>query len=554
MANVRFLKGTQSALNTLIEGSGDRYIEGAFYLTSDTDRLYVAQSASNLVLLNSIVKHVASVSALPAFNSSTVAVGDFYYAEAENVLCTKRAGQSAWTQINKDTNNRIVNTTSAVSASDTTGGVTVTTTVTDDGTGATARSATGSFTIKEGDNVDITRNGNEITISSDDTQYGLSAANNKVQLTTAGGTTGDAGEVTLAMNSSGFGSISTADNTITINVPKPNMTVSKSFGANGVLTTIVTDSNNANQSGSNVNTITPIIELDSTVTEDANQQYKFASGTATLPVYTKSQVDNLLTQAGAAMNAMTYKGTVNASQAAATFVSTANVGDTYKAATNITKTASLDLLQGDAKVGDLIIAYGDSNGNITAWHVVPSGDDYTLSSTLSGTNVTINDQTTHILAGITINGGNHISTSGSVSGQVNTITVNQAADYTAQNTTGMTTTGDVALNRATGSVNPQSVDFVAITGIQTDTYGNVVDGSIKTSKLTVVDSHANITSVTPNVSVTNNKATVKYTVGDSDNKSANGSFYLDTTGSVSITKGSVSGEQTVVIDVVWGSF
>lgn len=549
MANVRFLKGTQSSLNTLIGGSGDRYIEGAFYLTSDTDRLYVAQSASELVLLNSIVKHVASVSALPAFANAEV--GDFYYAESENVLCTKRAGQTAWTQINKDTNNRIVNSTNAVTFSDTTGGVTVTTTVTDDGTGASARTATGSFTLKEGDNVDITRSGNEITISSDDTQYGLSADSNKVQLTTSGGTDGDAGEVTFAMNSSGFGSISTANDTITINVPKPTITVSKSFNSSGVLTTTVTDSNNATQTGSNTNTITPIIKLDSTATEDANQQYKFISGTATLPVYTKSEVDNKITQAGAAMDAMTYKGTVTAAQAAATFVSTANVGDTYKASTAINKTS---LMSSAAKVGDLIIASGSSNGNITSWDVVPSGDDYVLSSSVSGTSVTINEQATTVLAGITINGGNHITASGSVSGKVNTITIDQTADYTAQNTTGMTTTNDVSHSRATGSVNPSTAEFTAVTAIQTDAYGNVVDGSIKTSKFTVTDSHANITAVTPSVTVDNNKATVKYTVGDSDNKSANGSFYLDTTGSVSITKGSVSGEQTVVIDVVWGSF
>ena len=554
MANVRFLKGTQSSLNTLIGGSGDRYIEGAFYLTSDTDRLYVAQSASELVLLNSIVKHVASVSALPAFANAEV--GDFYYAESENVLCTKRAGQTAWTQINKDTNNRIVNSTNAVSAADTTGGVTITTTVTDDGTGASARTATGSFTLKEGDNVDITRSGNEITISSDDTQYGLSADSNKVQLTTSGGTDGDAGEVTFAMNSSGFGSISTANDTITINVPKPTITVSKSFNSSGVLTTTVTDSNNATQTGSNTNTITPIIKLDSTATEDTNQQYKFISGTATLPVYTKSEVDTKIADAGAAMNAMTYKGTIDSATAINTFSSagaaSASIGDTYKASTIINSTG---LMSGNAKIGDLIIAKGNSAGTaVESWEIVPSGDDYTLSSTVSGTSVKVNESPTTVLAGITINGGNHITATGSVSGKVNTITIDQTADYTAQNTTGMTSTNDVTHSRATGTTNPSTATFTAVTGLQTDAYGNVVDGSVKVSTLTVTDSHANISSVTPSVTVDNNKATVKYTVGDSDNKSANGSFYLDTTGSVSITKGSVSGEQTVVIDVVWGSF
>jgi hypothetical protein len=36
MANVMFERGTQSALNAL-----NNYVDGAFYLTTDTDRLYV---------------------------------------------------------------------------------------------------------------------------------------------------------------------------------------------------------------------------------------------------------------------------------------------------------------------------------------------------------------------------------------------------------------------------------------------------------------------------------------------------------------------------------
>jgi hypothetical protein len=42
--------------------------------------------------LNHNVIHVGSVSALPKF--SDAAVGDFYYAEEENVLCTKRNGET----------------------------------------------------------------------------------------------------------------------------------------------------------------------------------------------------------------------------------------------------------------------------------------------------------------------------------------------------------------------------------------------------------------------------------------------------------------------------
>lgn len=99
MANVSFLRGTQSKLDTLL-AAGSGYTEGAFYLTTDSDRLYFAQSATELVHLNHNVIHVANVAALPTVATATE--GDFYYAKEENVLCTKVNG--AWKQINKDTN------------------------------------------------------------------------------------------------------------------------------------------------------------------------------------------------------------------------------------------------------------------------------------------------------------------------------------------------------------------------------------------------------------------------------------------------------------------
>lgn len=100
MANVMFKRGSQSALQKLITGGS--FTEGTFYLTTDSDRLYFAQSASELVLLNHQVIHVAGISSLPPIAEATV--GDFYYAVAENVLCTKSATEPSWVQINKNTN------------------------------------------------------------------------------------------------------------------------------------------------------------------------------------------------------------------------------------------------------------------------------------------------------------------------------------------------------------------------------------------------------------------------------------------------------------------
>lgn len=97
MSNVRFLRGTQSKLNDL-----KSFVEGAFYLTSDTDRLYFAQSADKLTYLNKYIQDIPSVNDLATIDLSKVNVGDFYYARKENILCTKaNADDTQWTQINK---------------------------------------------------------------------------------------------------------------------------------------------------------------------------------------------------------------------------------------------------------------------------------------------------------------------------------------------------------------------------------------------------------------------------------------------------------------------
>lgn len=117
MANVMFKRGTQASLSNL-----KSFVDGAFYLTTDTDRLYVAQSSTELVELNKSITIVNDVGDLPATTAATdtavkgadVAVGQFYYVKAGassksgNVLAVCSAispeGAITWTQVNPDTN------------------------------------------------------------------------------------------------------------------------------------------------------------------------------------------------------------------------------------------------------------------------------------------------------------------------------------------------------------------------------------------------------------------------------------------------------------------
>lgn len=116
-AKVRFLAGTQASIATLIS-NGDA-IEGAFYLTNDTHRLYVGRQVSGStdvipVPVNEGINFVTSVADLPTPTTSTEKVdtaGHFYYASSENVLCVYN-GEN-WVQINPDTDHAVYGSTIA---------------------------------------------------------------------------------------------------------------------------------------------------------------------------------------------------------------------------------------------------------------------------------------------------------------------------------------------------------------------------------------------------------------------------------------------------------
>jgi hypothetical protein len=83
---VQFLHGTEAGLNTLRANASDIKL-GAFYVTSDTNRMYLGVKENNsnkIVPLNQGVITVDAVADLPSAN---IEVGYFYYATEENVLC-----------------------------------------------------------------------------------------------------------------------------------------------------------------------------------------------------------------------------------------------------------------------------------------------------------------------------------------------------------------------------------------------------------------------------------------------------------------------------------
>lgn len=542
MAQVMFKKG----LSKDLPKTG--LVEGAFYLTTDTDKLYICNDGNKLSLLNQVVHSVANIPALPKI--ADAAVGEFYYCLAENVLATKKAAaDESWTQINADTDTKVsdVTTTTAVNS----GIATVTTTVkSTTKTGGSAGELTGSFKIKgAGDNT-ITRDEDGaivITGKNDNATYTLGTAEGGKIALRGSGTGATNTEITvkgagdIAITSDAAGNL-TVDGTAlknTIGQEIQNVTITSvknEFAANGNFTTEI------NLQGKDdpikASAITPIIKLGTNATA-----YKFESGTATLPVYTKTEVDNKFKTA----DAMVYMGTVSKADDLLA-EATVKRGWTYKVATAGSYAGVA------CKVGDLIIAKvdGTPTNDSTTWDVVPSGDDQTIVGDVSNTGITISDSAAGggVLAGFTIVNGDCTTASGTpaANGKTTEIKVNHNK---VTSTLAAGSTVDVT-QPARGTA-----EFSAITGITKDAYGHITGTTVK--KLTVVDTdtHHDVTTVATTATHTSSGAVIT-TMLTQEGVTRNVQTTLNVVSdNLTVTNGGTDGttaKNTLKINLEWGTF
>lgn len=537
--NVNFKRGNQASLNTLIAGSGNRYVEGTFYLTTDTDKLYFAQSATELVHLNQHI-YIFTGSSLPSTATtgySTLEEGDIYYWKNQNILAIcQDPAQGVWIQINPDT--QLVTNGSNITLSDDTNSVTFSLDVED----SKSHHSEGEFTIAGGTNVTVSRNGSTITIASTDTNdnatYTLATEQNTVSNTgiiTLNGTGTGATATNVVVKGSGAVTISsTAGNEITIHGSGGVTGISNAIDTNGNFSTTLQVTGQS-QSELDSNSIQPIIRYG----QNSNVTAAFASGTANLSVYTKAEVDSLIADSEAAANAMTYAGTVIGTEVSSKLTTTANVGTTYKAAGGFTFNNE------QVKTGDLLIAKG-TDGNVT-WDLVPSGDDQTISGDATGNTLTISDQATD-LGSITVNGtansyGTIAVDAATASNAALTLTVSHGAAGSG------TAFDNSSITTQTTQVKKVALDIPIITGISKDAAGHVTSVSGATYRLT--DTHANIKTVSASVSSTTTaSAALTIEVEDTDNISQSDTIRVTST-NLEITSTTAS---NLNIDLVWGSF
>ena len=586
MANVKFLKGPQENFNKL-----SSFTDGAFYLTTDTDRLYFAQSETECVPLNQFIRTVSEAD-FKALRTDQVSKGDYYYIPEKNILavCKDNNTTLTWTQLNPDTND---NTTFneinfGGSVADNTATITETlkeyNAITAKQTG---NKVVGNLKLKGTNGIALTAENTDksTTITVEGDTYSLSSNINDARQYEAGKAykVGDIvvidgkyrrckAEVSSAQNTSAAAIINSFEElNAGISLVSANGQASSTFGfkkganvdigqTDGQITISATDttlkengfsiSNNATQGfdikvsdTSNTivgGTLDPVINVGSS----GNSSVHFVNGEANLPVYTTSEIDSKFK----GLNGMTYKGTVGTGASPDLPNSNVSSGDTYMVAADATVHAQ------SVKKGDLFIATGEegADGYIASdritWTHVPSGDDNYQNSTYEG-NATpgsnkwgIKEVSGSSVGDIQLVAGTNMSISSKLGGANGNST---AAMITTINhgSVGAASVTEPTVND-TSDTTPKST-ITAVTGIGRDSNGHVA--SVTTKQFNIQD-----TKYTFGAEAKDNKIVTKLT--DSNN-TPQAVTYGVTSSSLNVTtSAAATNDVTVNVELAWGSF
>lgn len=531
MANVGFKLGTQAKVDALLKTPGTSVVEGSFYLTSDTHRLYIGQKATaddanaQLFAVNEGVITVATIEDLPKVSTddSFVYAGRFYYVTNGNILCVYNG--KSWVQINTNTDTYVNSHSYSIEDGK----------ITDKIGLSNGGNVDATFTVEGANGIQITGTGTTLTITGDKYSLSSTVADNKATVKLDSANTADDTSVVLAGGDNVTITQNTGTKEVTIESKDTKLTsLTGAAAAEGFTIT----GNNSDGSETTPATINPQIKVGKTTQPIA----KFVDGTATLDVYSTKDIDDKMK----ALNAMVYKGTLGKAGTVETLPkSNISIGDTYLAAEDVT------INEHTVHAGSLIIARGTedpSSGFITTdtlvWDIVESTQDsdthYSFQTIEGG--IKLHGSTGGDVGQLVVEGGTDVSvtTASSDASTDQTLTVNHKAVTRADS-------ADAALDQ----IKNGSTDVTVITGVTTSETGHVT--GVKTQKITLQDSNTTLTSVSNAVTATGNIATVtstvKGTLGTGAETSAAGTF------KVASTSMTVTGSNSQVnIDLTWGTF
>ena len=175
MANVGFKLGTQAKVDALLKTPGTSVVEGSFYLTSDTHRLYIGQKATasdtnaQLFPVNEGVITVTNIADLPTVSESDkpVYAGRFYYVTNGNILCVHNG--KSWVQINANTDTVIDSHSYSIDGGE----------ITDNIHLSNGKEQNATFTVTGANGVQISGTGTTLTITGDKYSLSSTVARNK---------------------------------------------------------------------------------------------------------------------------------------------------------------------------------------------------------------------------------------------------------------------------------------------------------------------------------------------------------------------------------------
>lgn len=530
MANVGFKLGTQAKVDALLKTPGTSVIEGSFYLTSDTHRLYIGQKATasdtnaQLFPVNEGVITVTNVADLPNVSESDkpVYAGRFYYVTNGNILCVYNG--KSWVQINTNTDTVIDSHSYSIDGGE----------ITDKIRLSNGKEQNATFTVTGANGVQISGTGTTLTITGDKYSLSSTVASNKATVKLDSANTTDDTSVVLA----GGDNVTITQDADTKEVTiKSNDTKLNSLKGAAVEEGFTIEGNNSDGSKATAATINPQIKVGKTTQPVA----KFVNGTATLDVYSTKDIDDKMRT----LNAMVYKGTLGKAGTVKTLpTSNICIGDTYLAAENVT------INEHTVYAGSLIIARGteDTSGFITTetlvWDIVESTKDtdtqYKFQTITGG--IKLHASTGGDAGQLVVNGGTDVSvaTASTDASADQTLTVNHKAVARADS-------ADPDLSQTKNA----TTDVTVITGVTTSETGHVT--SVKTQKIKLVDSNTTLKSISNAVTAASNIATVTSTVegtlGAGADTSATGTFKVAST-SMTVT----GSNNQVNIDLTWGTF
>ena len=558
--NIQFLLGTQENLEKYISGSSTA-IEGTFYLTNDTHRLYVGTSAGTAVPVNEGVITVSNIDALQHVSAHP---GEFYYVTAGNILCVYDGKQ--WVQINNNTDTYLAKTDTVVSLADQVATITTKYTMND---GTTPFSDRWNLAVAEGVKVSIDAATDKVILTGVvNDSFGVSAASNIATVTlrdsfnnekTFKVKTGDTNTMTVGASAEGDAIVLNVKNMANTGLKVTPEATGFRVGVTDIM-------------GTQSDIINPSIKVGASSDDTKHKTLNFVNGTATLPVYTKEEIDDIKL----ALNAMTYRGLVGTSASstnpqkvikawATVKAGSAEIGDTYLFAEQVTDGSNV------YSKGTMAIARGvETNGVIPAGNVIW---DFVESTVNTDTKYELNNQATAAgtagfvqlvgkLGGITESGKKVFFEDGTAIKASVTVDNDGHAhiSFAHEGITASKTTGTVAQNAATyASSNDKAENVTTITALESITVnaqGHVTN--FKTNTITLKDTNAVINSVGMSVGAADAAKEVVLT-SSVQLKDGAGTTMTAKTGTLKMKSDTlvfnqVDSGKTLGIDLVWGSF